>query len=244
MALLTEEEVKRMSNGGTRGPVVVSRNDVLTPSARSYLREKRVEIVYPQGEGEGTNGPSAGAKYRTLFGATLEEKPEHMTHLKGNILVLKDHPRIAFRGWIDLLEAELLLAQQTCQAYPKLVEELEESLSFVRNLIRCDVLGEPVGELKLCGYTAQELRTYSHYPERHLGQAHFLPSWRDGAPILEVNKVRTVVRQTELAAYTAFRDSNGGVEREDIIQALNRLSSLMWIMMIKLKAGSYEHTVR
>ena len=166
-----------------------------------------------------------------------------MTHLKGNILVFKDHPRIAFRGWIDLLEAEFLLAQQACRTYPKLVEELEESLAFVRNLIRCDVLGEPVGELRLCGYTAEELRTYSHYPERHLGQAHFLPSWQDEGPILAVNKVRTVVRQTELAAYAAFRDPNGGVEREDIIQALNRLSSLMWIIMIKLKAGSYEHTV-
>ena len=55
MALLTEEVVRQMSNGGTRGPVVVSRDDVLTPSARSWLREHRVEVVYPQGraaEGE------------------------------------------------------------------------------------------------------------------------------------------------------------------------------------------------
>ena len=228
-----------MSNGGTRGPVVVNRTDVLTPSARSYLRGKRVEVVYPQGEGGKT---SAGAKYRTLSGEALEEKPEHMTHLKGNILVFKDHPRIAFRGWVDLLEAELLLAQRTCQTCPKLVEELEEALAFVRNLIRCDVLGEPVGELKLCGYTAEELRTYSHYPEKHLGHPHFLPGWQDGAALLAVNKVRTVIRQTELAAYAAFRGPNGEVEREDIIRGLNRLSSLMWIMMIKLKAGSYEHT--
>ena len=50
MALLTEEVVRQMSNGGTRGPVVVSRDDVLTPSARSWLREHRVEVVYPQGK--------------------------------------------------------------------------------------------------------------------------------------------------------------------------------------------------
>ena len=31
-----------------------------------------------------------------------------MTHLRGNVLVFKDHPRIAFRGYIDLLEAEIL----------------------------------------------------------------------------------------------------------------------------------------
>ena len=52
MALLTEEDVRRMSNNGTRGPVVVGRGDVLTPSARSFLKEHRVETVYPQGQPE------------------------------------------------------------------------------------------------------------------------------------------------------------------------------------------------
>ena len=72
-----------MSNQGTRGPVVVNRDQMLTPGARDYLREHRVEVVYPQGEAAGGGGPSAPAKYRTLFGAALNEKPEHMTHLKG-----------------------------------------------------------------------------------------------------------------------------------------------------------------
>ena len=61
MALLTEEVVRQMSNGGTRGPVVVSRDDVLTPSARSWLREHRVEVVYPQGRAaEGETSAPAG----------------------------------------------------------------------------------------------------------------------------------------------------------------------------------------
>ena len=41
MALLTEEDVRRMSNQGTRGPVVVNRDQMLTPGARDYLREHR-----------------------------------------------------------------------------------------------------------------------------------------------------------------------------------------------------------
>ena len=56
MALLTEEDVRRMSNQGTRGPVVVNRDQMLTPGARDYLREHRVEVVYPQGGGRG-RGP-------------------------------------------------------------------------------------------------------------------------------------------------------------------------------------------
>ena len=51
-----------------------------------------------------------------------------------------------------------------------------------------------------------------------------------------------MARQTELAAYRAFRDENGAVTREDILQGLNRLSSLLWIFMIKLKAGKYGNT--
>ena len=234
MALLTEERVRQMSDNGTRGPVVVARGDVLTPSARSFLREHRVEVVYPQGKEEAAPG---AARYQTAFGVGLEEKPEHMTHLRGNILVFKDHPRIAFRGMIDLLEGEIALCQQVCVR-----EELEEVLDFVRRFIRFDVLSEPVGEVRLCGMTPEELRERSHYPEKYYGQGHFLIHYTDSLAILAVNKVRAVVRQTELAAYRAFRDENGGVARGDIILGLNRLSSLLWIMMIKLKAGKYEHT--
>ena len=172
MALLTEEDVRRMSNQGTRGPVVVNRDQMLTPGARDYLREHRVEVVYPQGEAAGEGAPSAPAKYRTLFGAALNEKPEHMTHLKGNVLVFKDHPRIAFRGWIDALEAEILLTQQAAagEGYGALAGELEEVLGFVRRYIRFDVLDEPVGAIELCGYTPEQLREYSHDPAQHFGQ--------------------------------------------------------------------------
>ena len=239
MELLTREDVRRMSDNGTRGPVVVGRDQKLTPGARDWLAAHKIQAVFPAGR-EDPAAPTS-AKYRTLFGATLNEKPEHMTHLKGNILVRKDHPRIAFRGMIDALEGELMLAQQASHEYPALVKELGEALDLVRRLIRCDVLDEPVGELHLCGYDAGQLREYSHYPDKYLGQPHFLPAYTDGPALLAVNKVRTLVRQTELSAYAAFKDVEGNVTREDIILALNRLSSLMWIMMIKLKAGQYEH---
>ena len=239
MELLTREDVRRMSDNGTRGPVAVGRDQKLTPGARDWLTAHKIQAVFPAGR-EDPAVPTS-AKYRTLFGATLNEKPEHMTHLKGNILVRKDHPRIAFRGMIDALEGEIMLAQQASREYPALVKELGEALDLVRRLIRCDVLDEPVGELRLCGYDAGQLREYSHYPDKYLGQPHFLPAYTDGPALLAVNKVRTLVRQTELSAYAAFKDVEGNVTRGDIILALNRLSSLMWIMMIKLKAGQYEH---
>lgn len=128
MALLTEEDVRRMSQPRAHGgPWWSTGTRCSRRGRRDYLREHRVEVVYPQGEAAGEGAPSAPAKYRTLFGAALNEKPEHMTHLKGNVLVFKDHPRIAFRGWIDALEAEILLTQQAAagEGYGALAGELE-----------------------------------------------------------------------------------------------------------------------
>ena len=169
-------------------------------------------------------------------------KPEHMTHLDHKTLVRKDHPRIAFRGWIDRLEAEIVLCALTAkqEGYPALAGELTELLDFVRTLIRADVLGEPVKPLKLAGYDADQLREYSHYPEKYFGQGHFMLSPADGIVIASINRLRTLIRQAELAGYKAFRDYNGAVTRPDIILTMNRLSSLCWIWQIKLKAGLYH----
>ena len=62
----------------------------------------------------------------------------------------------------------------------------------------------------------------------------------DEPAILYVNRLRTLVRQAELAGYRAFKDYDGTVTRPDLILTMNRLSSLCWIWMIKLKAGKYE----
>ena len=235
MALLTEEDVRRMSNQGTRGPVVVNRDQMLTPGARDYLREHRVEVVYPQGEAAGEGAPSAPAKYRTLFGAALNEKPEHMTHLRGNVLVPKTHPRIAFRGGIDTLEAELLLCAQAADG--PLRQTLCAMLDFVRSLIRADVLDEPVQAVRFLGLDGDGLREHSHHPEREEGQPHFLPAPEDPPILLRLNRLRTVVRQTELLACHAFSRPDGTLARPDLVKALNRLSSLCWILMIRVKRG-------
>ena len=230
--LHTEETVRagiRVKDGSR--VYYLPEGDRLTPSARDWLRNENVRILRPQ--------DAPPKVYTTLSGGTLTGKPEHMTHLYGNVLVPKDHPRIAFRGMIDALEAEILLCQSTAaqEKHTELVRALQEILDFVRSLIRADVLGEPVAEVKLCGLDAQALREHSHHPEKYFGQPHFMPSYTDGPTLLQLNRVRTLVRQTELACYRAFSDRDGAVTREDLILALNRLSSLCWILMIRCKAN-------
>ncbi len=241
MALLTEEDVRRMSNQGTRGPVVVNRDQMLTPGARDYLREHRVEVVYPQGEAAGEGAPSAPAKYRTLFGAALNEKPEHMTHLKGNVLVFKDHPRIAFRGWIDALEAEILLTQQAAAgegygAWPG---------SWRRFWALSGAISASTYWTSRWGHRAVRLYAGTAPGVLPLSGEALRPAPLSGLLYRRTRpaggqQAAHCVRQTELAAYAAFRDADGNVTRGDMILGLNRLSSLMWIFMIKLKAGRYE----
>ena len=235
MAVYTEETARanvRVRDG--KRVFYLDERDHLTPSAREWLRRDQVEIL-----------PAALAKprlYTTLSGATLAEKPEHMTHLRGNVLVHKDHPRILFRGMLDSLEAELLLCGRMAldEGQTAAADSLREILDYVRRLMRCDVLEEPVPEGTLCGMTAAELRERSHYPQKYYGQPHFMPAATDSRTLLALNRLRTQVRQTELAAYGAFKDMDGGVTRPDLLQAMNRLSSLVWLLMIQMKKGDMD----
>lgn len=169
------------------------------------------------------------------------EKPEHMTHLRGNHLVYKDHPRIAFRGAIDSLESEIILLQVMTERMKltRLTEDLEEIIKNIRWLLRCEVSGEPVGEVTIQGMDTDEMRAHSHHPSQYYGMKHFLPTYQHGEIVAHLNKLRTKVREVELAAYRAFKTETGDVEREDIIRVLNRLSSLFWIMMFKYLTGKY-----
>ena len=111
----------------------LGRGDSLTSEARDYLNRERIEIL-----------PADRAKperYRLISGGFLTEKPEHMTHLHGDVLVEKDHPRIIFRGKLDTLEAELILCQLEAE---RLIGPVGEVLALTRQIVRCEVLEEPL----------------------------------------------------------------------------------------------------
>lgn len=230
MAVFTEESVRaNIRNQDGKRVFYLAEGDHLTPSAREWLRKERIEIL---------NGVlSAQQEYRTVSGALLKEKPENMTHLRTGILVPKNHPRIRFRGDVDSLEAELLLTGRLAAVSGKqfLAKHLQELLDAVRNVIRCEVLEEPISCTKLCGFSMDQLREQSHHPERYFDQPHFMPSFSDSELLLRLNLIRTKLRSAELLACDAFEDRDGKNTRPDIILLLNRMSSLVWIWMIQLK---------
>lgn len=225
--LYGETEVRaNIRNRNGKRVFYLGKGDQLTASARDWLTRERIPIL-----------PATQAKtevYRLLSGGYVTEKPEHMTHLNADVLVPKTHPRIVFRGAMDALEAELMLCQLKVDGARR--QMLGEILDFARELIRCDVLEESVKREKLCGLSPAEQRQRSHRPQEFYGQAHFMPAVEDGEAVLWLNKARTAARSAELAAVRAFTDREGNPTRPDILQALNRMSSMLYILMIQCKA--------
>lgn len=173
------------------------------------------------------------------------EKPEQMTQLFGNKLVCKDHPRILFRGKLDALQADVVLAQamiQAAQGSQSLIKDLADILKDLREMMKCEVLDEDMGVTTVIGLTHEELRAQSHNPMKYYNiKQMVLPDYTMGTEYAWLNKLRTAIRETEVAACQAFRSGNKYI-RTDIIEELNRLSSALHIMMCRHLAGWYSET--
>ena len=223
--LFTEQNVTdNLRNREGKRVFYLGKEDRLTPGARDFLTRERIPIL--------AAAEARREEQQILGGGFVREKPEHMTHLNGDVLVSKLHPRIAFRGCMDTLEAEIMLCQLKAEPVRR---ELGEILRQARQLIRCDVLEEPVQTEKLCGLTEAEIRSHSHRPQDFYGQPHFMPQYTDGEAILRLNRARCAAREAELRAVAAFTDRDGVPTRVDILRALNRMSSMLYILMIRLK---------
>lgn len=206
----------------------LGKGDQLTSDAKDFLRAERIEILSAE--------LAKPDHYRLLCGGVMTEKPEHFTHLNAQVLVEKTHPRIRFRGAIDTLEAAIVLCAHEAQG--KIRDQLSEVLALTRLLVRADVLEEAVPDLPLCGMRQDEIRMRSHRPQDFYNQAHFMPEPIDSHLLLLINQARCSARAAELVAAQAFTDANGALLREDILRAMNRLSSMLYLIMIEIKASS------
>ena len=240
MQVLTETALRAMhlNSGDT---VTVEKDSFVTESARRYALERGIRIA---GQEDAPAKEGWQRMTRTKIDRTAEypyvddrtgrgykTKPEGMTHLYGNRLVPKTDPRIAFRGQIDSLEAEILLLQYECDKYGErdTLKKLGEILELARMILGAEVKQEPLPDFRLFGMTEQELRTASQNVRESMGMDHPVPDYRMGALCVKLNRLRTQVRETELYAARAFPDG----AREDIILALNRMSSAVYLLFLE-----------
>ena len=224
--LFGEKEVREnIRNREGKRVFYLGRGDQLTSGARDFLTRQKIRIL--------NAAEAKPEEYRLLGGGYIREKPEHMTHLNGDSLVPKTHPRIVFRGAMDTLQAEMILCQ--LMVGEPLAHRLQELLELARQIIACDVLEKPLIFERLLGFTQEELRSRSHRPQDFYGQPHFMPSYTDGAAVVWLNRCRCAIRSAELAACRAFETPEGS-HRPDILKALNRMSSSIYLLMIEEKA--------
>lgn len=219
---------------------------MLSPAAREYLQQRKIKISRESASerqkeaaapAERTPEMAAPlqAKYRDYeTGALYLEKPEYMTQIDGDMLVVKNHPRIAFRGKLDSLQALIVLDQAILNektGYGKMIADLDNILGVLREIMRCDALNEPLRVEKIIGLTSAELRERSHAPMKFFHVKYMrLPDYKMGIAYALLNQLRTAVREAEVTAVNAFKNGTN-YERQDILEIFNRLSSAVHIMM-------------
>lgn len=269
MKPLTELDLRLLFKEADIKTYTVPRGTLVTPSALEYLNQRRVELIYEDSsiaspsakadkkytkpapkwdfsDPDAKNDTLPGEKSKLLFfgpdGGSYDHKPEALTHLKGRQLVHKNHPMIIWRGKLDTLDARIVEAQVMGyrEGNQQFVDDLQEILEFVQRLLPCELRGKEVENFNVLGFDAAALRERSHNPVKFFGHRHMLTSYKMGPLCVALNTLRALVREVELAAAAAFKDASGQSTRDDIIQALNRLSSLFYILMFKYLPKNFE----
>ena len=227
MRFITEQELRDAFASGVPEHYAPPGGARLTPAARQYLMDLR--LLVPQGRNQNEKPPKPG------------DKPEDMTHLSAAELVRKDHPRIALRGKLDSLEADILLLQIEAARLqsPAMAGRLGEALDLVRRMIATDFQQAPLGEWTLDGMTPAEVRAASHNPRRYLPEGHVPPRAEHGELAARLNRLRTSAREAELHAVAAYAPPYAAGCQERIL-ALNRLSSYFYVLQLQAIAASGE----
>ena len=97
--VLTEDKLKSLYKKEEFKKFIVENGTIMTPSARQFLVDKGIEVVKEGTAEEKTPvqekvveriiEKAITPKYIGLAGESYFEKPEHMTQISGNILVVK-----------------------------------------------------------------------------------------------------------------------------------------------------------
>jgi len=259
MNLITEDGLKKIIKSGqsiVNNELRLPQNSMLTPSAKSLLADHKLKLVLvaetPEDE-KIEDKKTEDKKTKVMETATelaakkigkfilesggyLDDKPEYMTQVYGNLLVNKDHKRIKLRGEIDLLMGEIMKVQIRAKALERndLIADLQEVFDYIGKLSRSEILNEPVSTSMILGFNEQEIRAMSHNPKKYFDHEHlFNITYELGEIPILLNSLRALIRRTEVACYEAFKQADGTVARGDLMQGYNRLSSIMYIMIFK-----------
>lgn len=239
-----------LSNGGE---VRLPASSRLTPAARDVLNDRHIRIRYTDEVGRVfvdadkldanvrqrvhplTSNATREIAHCLLCQQQVSNKPEVLTHLDATTLVAKNDVRIAFRGRVDSAIAHAVLLQADWQEnsiHATLQRMLADIRSALGNVLRSETLGEPMPPIAMGEFDEAQIHALSHEPLKHLGHDHIVPAIEHGMTVARLNLLRTAIREAELAGAQAFVDKDFSVDRGDVLQALNRLSSAVYVLIL------------
>lgn len=170
----------------------------------------------------------------------VAKKPDTLTHLNAHTLVSKSDPRLAFRAKLDSCIATAVWLQLEVSSQAQLW--LADIRSVLGNIMRADALNEALSDFMIGGFDEEAIHKFSHNPLKYLEHDHIVPSSNDGRDSCLLNLLRTQVREAEIVAATIFIDRDLVVSRPDLMQALNRLSSAVYVLMLLCVHYEKEHS--
>ena len=252
---ITEDWLQQNASLAAGGEVRLAQGSRLTPAARDLLNERRIRIRYadeagrvfvdaPGAQAEPdarqqvhplTTSAAHAAAHCLLCQQVVGQKPDALTHLNATTLVAKNDLRIAFRGRVDSAIAHAVLLQTQWQAdavAPTLQRLLADVRAALGNVLRCETLSETMLPITVGDFDEAQLHAISHNPLKHLGHDHIVPALEHGLTVARLNLLRTAIREAEVAGAQAFIDGDFAVRRGDLLQALNRLSSAVYVLML------------
>jgi ethanolamine utilization cobalamin adenosyltransferase len=233
-------------------------NARLTPSARTLLEERQIRVKYLDDAGRAFVEAEAA---KTAHGETpalkqvpvltgknersvatcllcaqpLATKPDTLTSLDGKALVAKNDPRLKLRGKLDTAIAHAVWIQTEFDpdgGKTTLAHWLADVRSALGHVLRAEVSGEAMPPVVMGEFDEAAIHAISHNPLKYIGHDHIVPEVAHGARVARLNLLRAEIREAELLAADVFIDRDFKVSRPDLMQALNRLSSAVYVLML------------
>lgn len=247
---ITEEWLRSRHSLARNTEIRLPRTARLTPSAEELLKGREVVIRYLDEQGTLFNTDESGKQHAVhaltgteqpaecrcqLCHQTVLQKTEALTHLNADTLVPKNHPRILLRGKLDSAIAQAVWLQaewEERKGSAPLARYLADVRSALGNVLRVEVSGEPVSPIAMGDADDAQIHALSHRPLKLLGHDHIVPAVEHGVEVARLNLLRTMIRECETVAACLYLDADFHLSRPDILQALNRLSSAVYVLMI------------
>ncbi len=243
MAMITKNILKKQFSLGVGSEIHLKAGDELSSDALRLLSERNIRVLYLDPLGNVISQDETKNKHHHPLWISSEKrkvskhvssttKAEHMTLLNDVDLVTKNHPRIKFRGEIDDLIAFIILVQEQFIDQPHLKNVslwLQDLRSQLGTIMQAEVQEKQLPEMTMGDFSFADIRKISHNPLKYLGHNHIVPAVTYGPQVSWLNQLRTKVRKVEILALEVFENKP---IHHDIIMALNRMSSAIYILMI------------